>query len=107
MRLVRLIVAGLVLGAVTGFVGALVRPRHVHPSGVVHEPCVLPDPLMAHVPAVGPIDVTSPGTTPSEVERTASRPQIPPRQQVSVARADDDVVELRTGTDEGEPVGVR
>jgi hypothetical protein len=30
MRLVRLVVAGIVLGALGGFVGALLRPRTVH-----------------------------------------------------------------------------
>jgi hypothetical protein len=30
MRLVRLVVAGIVLGAVGGFVGALLRPRTAH-----------------------------------------------------------------------------
>ncbi len=30
MRLVRLVAAGLVLGALAGFLGALLRPRSVH-----------------------------------------------------------------------------
>ena len=34
MRLVRLVVAGIVLGAVAGFAAALLRPRTVHRSPV-------------------------------------------------------------------------
>jgi hypothetical protein len=51
MRLVRLVVAGLVVGAVGGFTAALLRPRTVHsgPSSALPEldPAPLPDDVSA------------------------------------------------------------
>ena len=43
MRLVRLVVAGIVLGAVGGFVAALLRPRTVHRNLVADA--AAPDPV--------------------------------------------------------------
>lgn len=51
MRLVRLVVAGIVLGAVGGYLAALLRPRTVHRnlvadrpgSGVGRDPAPLPE----------------------------------------------------------------
>jgi hypothetical protein len=47
MRLVRLVVAGIVLGAVGGFVAALLRPRTVHrnlvANGSTSDPAPLPE----------------------------------------------------------------
>ena len=46
MRLVRLVVAGIVLGAVGGFVAALLRPRTVHRNLVAdaaYDPAPLPE----------------------------------------------------------------
>ena len=51
MRLVRLVVAGIVLGAVGGYVAALLRPRTVHRNlvadgpgtGVGRDPAPLPE----------------------------------------------------------------
>jgi hypothetical protein len=45
MRLVRLAVAAIVLGAVGGFVGALLRPRTVHRSPGTGSPAENPAPL--------------------------------------------------------------
>jgi hypothetical protein len=49
MRLVRLVVAGIVLGAVGGYVAALLRPRTVHrnlvPDGFDQEGRLDPAPL--------------------------------------------------------------
>jgi hypothetical protein len=38
MRLVRLVVAGIVLGAVGGYAAALLRPRTVHRNPAVERP---------------------------------------------------------------------
>jgi hypothetical protein len=47
MRLVRLVVAAIALGAVVGFVGALLRPRTVHRSpgtgSPAENPATLPE----------------------------------------------------------------
>lgn len=45
MRLVRLVVAGIVLGAVGGFFAALLRPRTVHRNLVADAPGGDPAPL--------------------------------------------------------------
>jgi len=45
MRLVRLVVAGIVLGAVGGFVAALLRPRTVHRNLVADAAAPDPAPL--------------------------------------------------------------
>ncbi len=45
MRLVRLVVAGIVLGAVGGFVAALLRPRTVHRNLVADSTAYDPGPL--------------------------------------------------------------
>ncbi len=49
MRLVRLVATGLVLGALAGFLGALLRPRSVHsyrpvPVGSIPDPGGIPRP---------------------------------------------------------------
>jgi len=52
MRLVRLVVAGIVLGAVGGYVAELLRPRTVHRNPVAgffdHEAALDPAPLPEH-----------------------------------------------------------
>ncbi len=45
MRLVRLVVAGIVLGAVGGYLAALLRPRTVHRNLVADAPGRDPAPL--------------------------------------------------------------
>ncbi len=45
MRLVRLVVAGIVLGAVGGYAAALLRPRTVHRNLVADAPGRDPAPL--------------------------------------------------------------
>ncbi len=45
MRLVRLVVAAVALGAVTGFAAALLRPRSVHRSPATGSPAANPAPL--------------------------------------------------------------
>lgn len=69
MRLVRLVVAGILLGAVAGFVAALLRPRSVHRSPSADAPAADPPPLpergdstvdaalAAHVGAAPSLDV--------------------------------------------------
>ena len=49
MRLVRLVVAGIVLGAVGGFVAALLRPRTVHRNLVADASGADPAPLPERV----------------------------------------------------------
>jgi hypothetical protein len=52
MRLVRLVVAGIVLGAVGGYVAALLRPRTVHRNLVAdsaaYDPAPLPEQAAGH-----------------------------------------------------------
>jgi hypothetical protein len=48
MRLVRLVVAGIVLGAVGGFFAALLRPRTVHRNLVADSTADDPAPLPEH-----------------------------------------------------------
>ena len=45
MRLVRLVLAAITLGAVAGFVAALLRPRTVHRSPATGSPAENPSPL--------------------------------------------------------------
>jgi len=45
MRLVRLVVAAIALGAVAGFAAALLRPRSVHRSPATGSPAANPAPL--------------------------------------------------------------
>jgi hypothetical protein len=53
MRLVRLVVAGIAIGAVAGFAAALLRPRSAHgsPGVVTAESAPLPEREVAPVPA--------------------------------------------------------
>jgi hypothetical protein len=48
MRLVRLVIAGIVLGAVGGYLAALLRPRTVH-RNLVADTSFDPAPLPEHV----------------------------------------------------------
>jgi len=62
MRLVRLVVAGIAVGAVAGFAGALLRPRSVHSSPgaqlPVHDPARLPEQAGEPMPAVASGEAT-------------------------------------------------
>jgi hypothetical protein len=51
MRLVRLVIAGIVLGAVAGYVSALLRPRTVHRNPAGDLAGAEPAPLPERVPA--------------------------------------------------------
>jgi hypothetical protein len=49
MRLVKLVVAGVAVGAVGGYVGALLRPRTVHRNPAADLAFLEPAPLPDHV----------------------------------------------------------
>jgi hypothetical protein len=66
MRLVRLVAAGLVLGALAGFLGALLRPRSLHRPPAPHD---------AGVPVAGaapPVDLTALTYGPAMVDLQAA-----------------------------------
>ena len=59
MRLVRLVVAGIVLGAVGGYLAALLRPRTVH-RNLVADAAFDPAPLPEHVEGEPLTELSSP-----------------------------------------------
>ena len=66
MRLVRLVAAGLVLGAFAGFLGALLRPRSVHRPPAPHD---VGAPVAGAAP---PVDLTAGPFGPAMVDLQAA-----------------------------------
>ena len=66
MRLVRLVAAGLVLGAFAGFLGALLRPRSLHRPPTPRDPG---EPAAAAAPQV---DLTTGAAGPAVVDLLAA-----------------------------------
>ncbi len=87
MRLARLVAAGLALGALAGFVGALLRPRSVHsyhPTAAEDDDNSSDDGDAEHAAPRGHVGVLQVVAPPSEQPLTVSVPDQSLQQDVAV-----------------------
>jgi hypothetical protein len=69
MRLVRSVVAGIVLGVLAGYAAALLRPRTVHRAPTADVPGLDVPPLPERHEAAVPAEIDTVGLDPAEVPR--------------------------------------